>query len=65
MNKCKDCKWHLKWDDDWGECELTWAYEGDADHPAAQAIAWADGATALLLVAPDFGCVSWEAKGDA
>lgn len=68
FSRCETCK-HWEGPDvrtGWGECALTWSSPRNihAGPPGTKATAepMESGCDAVLVTAPDFGCVQWEAE---
>lgn len=71
MNRCKTCRWwepsdHKATPQGYRECRLTLTSNNRHEYPQTLAFSLDDEYYAALLVtAPDFGCVQWEQKEDA
>ncbi len=62
--RCKTCQWWEAGRDypqkGWGGCRLS-ETESGASRQEGMHVSTADGYYGILLTAPDFGCVQWEA----
>lgn len=70
MGHCKDCRhWDTEvfsWEMGYGHCRGLEDGEPYKPLPLAYTVGIsAQGASAKLMTAPDFGCVQWEARADA